>query len=406
MRKLVAATAAIGALLAFSGCASSGTSETETETPSGGQSQVIDLGVVASLTGPFAGQGEAHLGSIRLGVERVNSAGGFEIDGTTYTFDLKVEDAASDPATASATVLGMIRDEGVKFLFGPGDTPTVQASESVVPGQDVVWIAGSTYISGRLEEMAGDPLYSRVFGTNPSANTVFPASVEGAMRYQPDAKSAAVVWPAGAASDPYVALIQEAFESHGVEVVEVIRYDSANSDFSSILTTLSAKHPDILYTGTTAGAVQAIAAQAIQLGVPFGSMIAFGPTAGPGLTGNSGKPLPFPYMYVMNRGLDPFANEPGVTELFEQFEAVNGQAPALDAQMYVTEFTSSVELLALGMVKAGTVDDTEAIAAALKTVSVDAGNGDVSYGENGVLKAPIGVCQVLSGEGSCELVRQ
>ncbi|GAA1023794.1 hypothetical protein Aple_090980 [Acrocarpospora pleiomorpha] len=397
MRKKFAVVAAVMSLSTAAACGSDGGTSSVND-------HVIEIGAVLSLTGPFAAQGEAHLGSIKLGIDQVTKAGGITVNGQKYTFAVTTKDSASDPAKATAGVLGMIRDEGVKYLIGPADTPSVVAAESVVTKQDVLWLAGSTYISGRLEAKAGDPAFAKIFGTNPSAATVFPAAVNGALQYQPGTKTAAIVWPSGAASDPYVELIEKAFAAKGVDVVDKLRFDIASTDFSGILTKLKSYKPDIVFTGTTSGAVQAFASQAVQLGSPFGSMIVLGATAGTGLTGNNGKPLPFPYMYIMNRGLDPYTGNPDVTQLFQQYEQVNGKPPALDAQLYATEFTSSINALARAMEKAGTVDDPDAVAKALKTVSVNAGNGDVSFAQNGVLQAPIAVCELRDGDGTCKLV--
>ncbi|OUS92113.1 hypothetical protein CA951_29840 [Rhodococcus sp. NCIMB 12038] len=365
---------------------------------------VIKLGVLVSQTGPFAAAGEAHLGSIKVGVDKVNRAGGVTVDGHHYTFEVVSQDAATDPAKASAGVQTLLRDEGAKFIVGTGETITIQAIEPLIRNKDVLWIGGSTYLSGKLEQVGAGDGYENVFATNPSAASSYPAYIEGLLRYMPETKTAAVLWPAGASYDGFADLIEKAFTDRGVEVVDVLRYDLGAQDFSTLLTRLKASSPDVLFTGTTTAGVSAIASQSVDLGSPFKAIVSHGTSSGIGMTANNGGPLPFAYIYSMNRGIDPNVGSPEVDAFFDDYERVNGRVAAPDAQQYASEFSSSIEILAAAMDKAGTVDDIDAISKAMTEVQVDAPTGKVGYGPKHVLEAPLAVCAIISGAGSCETV--
>jgi branched-chain amino acid transport system substrate-binding protein len=385
------------------GSSSGGTGSSGTST--GGASGVIKLGVLISQTGDFAAQGQAHLGSIKLGVALVNDAGGIIVDGKKYTFSLVTADAASDPATATAAAKGLINDDGINFLIGPGDSATVVPVAALIEkSPDVLWIAGSTYVPTELAADGTSGGYSNTFATNTPASTVYPTAVKGALEFEPNAKTAVLLWPSTAAYDPYAVDIQNAFTSHGIKVVSTIRYDPSTTDFTPLLTRIKSADPDILFTGTTSGAVAAIVSQAEQLGSPFKSIIVQGVFAGPGLTGDNGGPPAFPYMYIIPRGIDQFSGVAAVNNLFKEYQQVNGSPVSVDAEGYATEFTSSIELLAKAIEKAGSFTNVAAVSQALAEVSVSTPVGTVHYNSTHILQAPLGVCRLVGGKGGCKVL--
>ncbi|GAA0965645.1 hypothetical protein GCM10009555_005580 [Acrocarpospora macrocephala] len=375
------------------------------EAASGGD--VIRVGILVSQTGLQAAAGKTHVASAQLGVDKVNQAGGVDVGGKKYKLELVAGDAATDPAKASAAAQTLLRDEGVKFLLGTGDTPTLLAIEPLLVKQNILWIGGSTYLAGRLEETKASTGYENTFATNPSAATAYSAGVKGALRFMPELKTAAVLWPAGSSLDPFAKMIETSFEEQGIKVVDTVRFDPATQDFSAVITRLKSKSPDIVFTGTSTPSVSAIASQAVDLGSPFKAIIAQGVTSGIGMTGDNGNPLPFPFMYLVNRGIDPNVGTPQVEQFYKDFAASNGgQEVAKDATQYASEFTSPVQLLAAAIQQAGTVDDIPAITKALAGgLKVEAPTGEAGFNATThVLEAPIAVCRVLAGKGSCEAI--
>jgi branched-chain amino acid transport system substrate-binding protein len=368
--------------------------------------ETIKIGALQSQTGSFGTAGTAGLGGTKVGIAMVNEAGGVVIGGTRYKFSLVSQDSATDPAKAAAGAQALLRDEQVKFLFGPIETPSLRAVEPLVKGNaNVLWVGGSTYLPGELEKTKATGGYETSFGTNPSAASVYPASVKGALEFIPGVKTAALLWPAGAGLDPFADMIVKSFTDAGVTVVETLRYDATATDFTPLLTRIKAKNPDILYTGTAAGSVQAIITQASSLGGAFKALIAQGTSVGLGLTGDNGKPTTFPYLYLVNRAADR-AISPYVAELGAKYTTVNGKAPEPDVEIYAVEFTGPVLALAAAMKKAGTVTDLTKIAKAMTEVKVKSFTGEIGFNANHVWDAPIAVCQVVSSKTTCKLEGQ
>src|SRR5690554_3642779 len=85
-----AAPIALASML-LAGC---GASDEPNSTPTGGGAEgAIEIGVIMSLTGPFAAIGQTELRGIELAAAQVNEAGGIE----GRQIELVVLDDASDP---------------------------------------------------------------------------------------------------------------------------------------------------------------------------------------------------------------------------------------------------------------------------------------------------------------------
>jgi len=91
----------------------------------------IVVGVVAPLTGMFAGFAEGILFGIQAAVEDINKLGGVNVGGTMMKIKLVVVDYESDPAKAGALAEDVILRSKVQFIVHGIEPPHVRAPIAV-----------------------------------------------------------------------------------------------------------------------------------------------------------------------------------------------------------------------------------------------------------------------------------
>jgi branched-chain amino acid transport system substrate-binding protein len=81
----------------FASCLAAATMTACDGSASGSTSETVHLGAILPLTGDFSTYGGPLKQAAQLAVDRVNDAGGIEVDGKSYEIDLKVYDDATAP---------------------------------------------------------------------------------------------------------------------------------------------------------------------------------------------------------------------------------------------------------------------------------------------------------------------
>jgi branched-chain amino acid transport system substrate-binding protein len=368
----------------------------------------ITIGSLTSLTGFAAALGETGAGSVEVGAYLVNQGGGVKVGGKTYKFKVVKADAKSDPAGATAGALQLVNDNKVKFIFGPSESAEAVPAQAALAGKGVLWVTQSTLLATKLvhDGPDSDPLLKFTWaGWNLPADQAGEASVQGIIQQYPNTKRAAVIMPADSTYEVQIAGIVDALKAHGVDVVDVERYDAKTTDFAPILTKIKALDVDLVYTGNTAQPNQAMVSQSQQLGGVAPLMFATGTGSTPGLTGNNGKPTTFPYGYLAYGAATPGAGDPKVDEGLALWKKVVGKPVPEGNEDYAYHYAAPVQLLAQAMEKAGTVTDVDAIAKALPGQSVETPVGTtVDFRANHFLATPTAVCFVANGKISCQAI--
>src|SRR3954467_7428836 len=78
----------------------------------------VKLGELEAQTGAINTYGWMSSQGTRLAVEEINKAGGFEVGGKKYKFDLQQVDTRGEPREATVQFRKMMEDK-VSFVFGP-----------------------------------------------------------------------------------------------------------------------------------------------------------------------------------------------------------------------------------------------------------------------------------------------
>jgi branched-chain amino acid transport system substrate-binding protein len=387
--RLILSAVTVAALGVTAACGSSGSSASS----AGGQgSHVVTIGAVTELTGTYSDLGQAGLGGLKAAVYHVNKAGGITVGGTRYTFRVVVQDDQSNPSQAGLAVQTLIRNDNVKFLFGPDTTPLF---EGAVPAayQAKVLLSSVAYVAGADLTRAGPVApYTYVYADLPGAQPISAGTVNGALKLWPGIKTASILFPNNTSYDLETSVIESALKHDGVTVLTVLRYDPSTTDFSPLLTKIKSGRPDLIVSGAAPGQDLPIGLQAAQLGGVAPHMLMFGGTSETAITLDNGHPAPFATGWTVYGVPDKYSNAPTLPGFLREYQAANGgQPPATEFANAGTYYAPFLQLAA-AMQKAGSIDDPAKISAVMPSVSVPALIGTFRFNAKHVAQMLMQAC--------------
>jgi branched-chain amino acid transport system substrate-binding protein len=109
----------------------------------GAEGDTITYGLIASLSGPAAPFGMAEKASIELAADEINAAGGVEVDGKSYKFEVKAYDSGDDPTKGVTVAQQAVNKDGVRFMevFGgnilPAMQPVAESADALIFGMAI-----------------------------------------------------------------------------------------------------------------------------------------------------------------------------------------------------------------------------------------------------------------------------
>ena len=264
---LLAALLVVGCF-AFAGCSQEPAGDADQQNPStddanaSGDAETIKIGMLAPLTGEVAEYGVAVANGVRLYVEEYNAVGG--MNGKQIV--LVEYDEEGDSAKA-VTGYNSLVDQGVAAIIGDVTTgPTVAV---VVESQqdNMPMITASATAAAVTVDPDSGAVYENMFRS--CFIDPFQGEKMATFAYEElGAKTAAILYNTGI---DYSVGLTEAFEAKaaelGLEVVAVESYADGAVDFTSQLTNIAAKAPDVLFVPDYYSVIALIATQADAAGV-------------------------------------------------------------------------------------------------------------------------------------------
>lgn len=225
-----------------------GTAVAGDDTPAD-EADPIVLGMVLSETGPASTLGEFQARGVRLAVEEINEAGGFE----GRPIELLERDDQSDPERAVTEVTNLIAAD-VDGIVGPSVTATCYAIEPVVREEQM-----PTYcLSGAPEPEGNEYMFMGLPHFTDFASAHLPwMSDQGH-------DALALLHSTDATGNLLGEQLPKLAEGAGIETVGVEEFDLEAGDVTSQLTALRRAEPDVLYIGTTGGGPSATALRSLR----------------------------------------------------------------------------------------------------------------------------------------------
>jgi ABC-type branched-subunit amino acid transport system substrate-binding protein len=382
-RRSVAVFAAAG-VLALAACSSSGGSSSSGSSSSGGSSggsscaaasgKTIQVGFDAESGGALASFGLSFLQAAKAGVQYVNNNGGVTINGTKYTMALDVCNDNSDQTQVAACATKLVVTNQDKFMFGglADFGPIVRGITE--PSKAIYFSTGSA-----VAALMSSSHY--VVNTVPSLDSRSLMSVTGFKKAFPNAKTVALLGEQDATDQAAFAALQPAFKQEGLTVVGTQIAPLDATDYSSYLTALKAKHPDVIWN-ELAAAVNSEPTMLGQNGTLHASTVVFNNSGScqasypktPGVT----------YMAETNAGaITNGPNESAATKAYQTayygLGGIKNPDPNISAGLYIYDF---FPILAQAIEKAGTATDTDKVLAAVNSISYKGVDGAISIKNN------------------------
>jgi branched-chain amino acid transport system substrate-binding protein len=342
--KLAVVAALVG--VSLSACGSDGSS---------GGGNVIVIGGSFSLTGADSTYDLPISTGLKMAVKEANDAGGVEVDGKKYTFDLKIEDAKSQPTIAVAGARKLVTQHKAKIIFGNGTSDTGTPVAKYLMGQDVIYFATNT----QLETLLGTPGSERLFrqwGSATSLNKTYLPAATKALGIQ---KGVAAIFPNEDVSKAVISGDKPTLEAAGAPLVSQQLFQTGTTDFSPTLDRVKSSPIDGLYIGYSQSDLENLVRQAVTSGnVPL-KFVTYGGSSEPGLN-HKDEIDGYAWQYF-TRAVES-SDDPKVKAWTEAYKtaADRSDVSAIDSQGLA--FYDSFKALTSAMTKSKTTTDVDKLA--------------------------------------------
>ena len=373
------------AVCAFAGCGGGDEATTEDVSYAGQgtavEGNVIKIGVFEPTTGENGGGGMQEVLGIRY-AHSLNDT--ITIDGTEYSIELVEVDNQSDK-TAAVTAAQSLINDGVAAVIG-------------TYGSGVAIAAGQTFADAKVAAMGtsctnpqvtlGNDFYFRVCFLEP-----FQGKVVASYAIDEGYTTAAIISQNG---DDYstglAGFFKESFTALGGEIVSEQVYQTNESDFNAILTSIKEANPDVVFCPSSIVTAPLVLEQARALGIE--SIFMAGDTweneSIINAAGEASEGIVFTTFFDENDTENPVASEfvKGFKEYLNSDSknlTWNGgsdgvaavSALGYDAYMAVYTAIQSLDGQGLEQITSGDIRD------AIPAVNYDGVTGNITFNENG-----------------------
>ncbi len=221
----------------------------------------LKVGVVASMTGPASTTGKDVWQSAQLAADEINARGGVFVKnlGKNVTIELVQGDDESTREGGQKAVTKMITDDRVDLLTGGFSSAVVTAHQSIVAEHGVPYIitgASSSTVTRRTDintsmmfHLAPITDASAAAGTQFVGEVMGPAVNEKFGRPADQPLRMAVIYQDSPFGKGALDSIKSTIASKGlkVQVVAEESFKMGETDYRTILTSVKAKSPDVVY---------------------------------------------------------------------------------------------------------------------------------------------------------------
>lgn len=330
-----------------------------TSLPGSAEEKTLDIGVSDALTGGAAVYGLPQKNAVQMAADEINAEGGVKVGEDNYMLNVIAYDDKANPTEATNAVRKLIDRDGVKYILGLCCSGSTAAVASFIGNEDAVMLVGNA-----AERSITTLGLSNLTRTRPPAD--YTGAAAGKFVADKGFKRVAVL---GALDVSFYASYVDAFEKSlkagGGEVITRESFSLKDRDMTPQLTKIRGMNPDALLVVGYVEPAAFIYRQAVELGI---DVPRFGFTSGSEeqfLSVASDeqmegvwdlRPTELTLLSTTDNGI---AYHKNYSEKF-------GAAPSPSSPYAYDQ----VYALKHALEKAGTVDDTEAVAEALRELPI------------------------------------
>ncbi|MEO5699963.1 MAG: ABC transporter substrate-binding protein [Casimicrobiaceae bacterium] len=342
-----------------------------------GAQGVVKIGEIEAQTGSLNTYGWMGSQGMRMAVDEINKAGGFQVAGKTYKLELSNPDTQGNPQQALIQLKKLVEEDKVKYVFGPFLTNVFKGIEgySKQHNGEFLMMGGATQIHFELGK-PGNEYLMRTWNWDAGESGFGTLMVDYLKKK--GVKKVAMLMQNDAFGHVAADIYREAFKGAGIEFKENW-FEPSTKDYSAVLAKISADKPDYLFPGYTDSVLYDIVQQATQLGLTKFWLVRG--SLGPAL---KNKDYIDEYVaYIPKYFEEAEKTEPKVKKFVEAYKAYYkkdfpyDQAPLCSSSCY-----DHVYMLVDAMKKAGTVEDVAKVKQALMSFTYE-GLWNVRYDKTG-----------------------
>jgi branched-chain amino acid transport system substrate-binding protein len=317
------------------------------------------IGVDDALTGPGAVYGLPQTNAVKMAVDQINKSGGLVVKGEKYKFKVVAYDDKANPTEATNAVRRLIDRDGAKYLLGFCCSGSTSAVASMISRENAIMLVGNA-----AERSITTKGLKNLFRTRPPAD--YTGAAAGRFVAKKGPKRIAVIGALDISFyKMYVDAFQKEFEKSGGKIITRETFSIKDRDMNPQLTKIRALKPDALLVVGYVEPAAFVYRQAYELGI---NVPKFGFT--------SGSEEQFLRVVTSKEMEGVWDLRP--TELTLQSASKNGLAYYNNySNMYGIHPSPSspyaydqVYVLKHALEAAGTVDDIQAVAKAIKGLSI------------------------------------
>jgi len=336
------------------------------------QEMVVKIGHVGPISGAIAHLGKDNENGAKMAIEELN-AKGVTIGGKKVKFELLAEDDGADPKQGTAAAQKLV-DAKVNGVIGHLNSGTTIPASKIYHDAKIVQISPSA-TNPKYTQQGYPGAFRVVANDGQLGGTLGRYAVQISK-----AKKIAVIDDKTAYGEGVAAEFIKGAKGKGAEIIATEHTTDKSTDFASILTSIKAKNPDLIFFGGMDAVAGPMLKQMKGLGINAKFM---------GGDGLCTADLPKLAGDAVGEGQVVCAEAGGVLDaqkkISDDWKAAYKKKFGIDVQIYAPYVYDSVMVMVEAMKQAGSAEPAKYLPV-LKKIKYKGVTGDITFDDKGDIK--------------------
>lgn len=336
------------------------------------QEMVVKIGHVGPISGAIAHLGKDNENGAKMAIEELN-AKGVTIGGKKVKFELLAEDDGADPKQGTAAAQKLV-DAKVNGVIGHLNSGTTIPASKIYHDAKIVQISPSA-TNPKYTQQGYPGAFRVVANDGQLGGTLGRYAVQISK-----AKKIAVIDDKTAYGEGVAAEFIKGAKGKGAEIIATEHTTDKSTDFASILTSIKAKNPDLIFFGGMDAVAGPMLKQMKGLGINAKFM---------GGDGLCTADLPKLAGDAVGEGQVVCAEAGGVLDaqkkISDDWKAAYKKKFGIDVQIYAPYVYDSVMVMVEAMKQAGSAEPAKYLPI-LKKIKYKGVTGDITFDDKGDIK--------------------